>query len=43
MYWSKGACRVEVLRRGHYPSTVKVRLENGVETEVELEDLKDVG
>jgi hypothetical protein len=41
LWWTKGECVVEVLRRGHYPTTAMVRLPNDKETEVELEELEN--
>ena len=33
--------RVEVLRTGHFPTTAMVRLPDGREIEVEMEDLRN--
>lgn len=41
MWWRKGECVVEVLKRGHYPDTVMVKLPNDVVTEVMQNDLGD--
>ena len=40
MWWTKGECVVEVLRTGHFPTTVMVRLPNNKDTEVEIHELE---
>ncbi len=40
VWWRKGECVVKVLKRGHYPTTVMVRLPSDKETEVELDELE---
>lgn len=40
MWWLKGECVIEVLKRGHYPDTVIVRMPDDEETEVCITDLK---
>jgi hypothetical protein len=40
MWWKKGECVVEILRRGNYPDTVMVRLPNDVETQVYQNELE---
>lgn len=40
VWWKKGECVVRVLKRGHYPTTVMVRLPSDKETEVELDELE---
>lgn len=41
MWWSVGECVVEILRVGHFPNTVMVRLPNDAESEIEIEELRD--
>lgn len=41
MWWKAGECVVEILRTGHFPTTVLVKLPNDVETEIELTELED--
>jgi hypothetical protein len=39
--WSRSMeCVVEILRIGHFPTSVMVRLPDGRETELEMEDLQ---
>ena len=40
MWWTKGECVVEVLKTGHFPTSVMVKLPNGNETEVEVHELE---
>ena len=40
VWWKKGECVVEVLKRGHYPTTVIVKLPNDSVSEVELIELE---
>lgn len=39
MWWEKGRCVVEVLKTGHFPTSVMVRLPNDKTTEVDIEEL----
>jgi hypothetical protein len=39
VWWTMGECVVEVLSRGHYPTTVMVKLPSDLVTEVELGEL----
>lgn len=41
MWWPKGECVVEIVKRGHYPDAVMVKLPNDVMTEVELTELEN--
>jgi hypothetical protein len=38
-WWKKGECVVEVLRSGHYPSSIIGRLPNDKETEIDIDEL----
>jgi len=40
-WWGKGECVVEVVRSGHFPDTVMVKLPNDVHTEVYKKDLEN--
>jgi hypothetical protein len=40
VWWKKGECVVEVLRRGHYPTTVMAKLPDDRTTEIELVELE---
>lgn len=40
VWWRKGECVVEVLKRGHYPTTVMAKLPDGRTTEIELFELE---
>lgn len=40
VWWTKGECVVEVLNRGHYPTTVMAKLPSDVVTEIELVELE---
>ena len=40
VWWTKGECEVEVLRRGHYPTSVMAKLPNDKTTEIELAELE---
>lgn len=39
MWWNRGACVVEVLHAGHFPTTVMVKMPDDSTIEVELCDL----
>lgn len=39
MWWTKGECVVEIIKRGHYPTTVIAKLPNDKTTEIELDEL----
>lgn len=39
VWWIKGECVVEVLKRGHYPTTIMAKLPNDKVTEIELVEL----
>lgn len=39
-WWAKGGCTVELVKRGHFPTTSIVILPNGKTTEIDLEDLE---
>lgn len=39
MWWEKGECVVEILRTGHYPTTVEVMLPDDSVTEIETNEL----
>ena len=40
MWWTKGECVVEVLKTGHFPTSVMVKLPNDKETEIEIHELE---
>lgn len=39
MWWDKGECVVEILKTGHFPTSVMVRLPNDKTTEIDIEEL----
>ena len=39
MWWAKGSCTVEIIKTGHYPTTVIVKLPNDAMSEVDLDEL----
>lgn len=39
MWWTKGECVVEVLRTGHFPTTVIAKLPSDKQTEIEITEL----
>ncbi len=39
MWWTKGECVVEILRTGHFPTTVIAKLPNDKQTEIEITEL----
>jgi hypothetical protein len=41
MWWDKGECVVEVLRSGHFPTTIMAKLPNDKETEIDINELED--
>ena len=43
MWWTKGQCKVKVIRTGHFPTTAIVKLNNDKETEVEITELTGWG
>ena len=40
MWWDEGECVVEVLKTGHFPTTVIVKLPNDKETEIDIDELR---
>jgi hypothetical protein len=40
VWWTKGECVVEVLKRGHYPTTIMAKLPSDLVTEIELVELE---
>ena len=40
MWWTKGECVVEVLKTGHFPTTVMVKLPNAKESEIDINELE---
>ena len=41
MWWEKGECVIEVLRSGHFPTTIMAKLPNDKETEIDINELED--
>ena len=39
MWWTKGECVVEVIKIGHFPTTVLVRLPDDKESEIDIAEL----
>lgn len=39
MWWAKGECTVELLKSGHFPTTVMVKLPNDLVMEVDFDEL----
>lgn len=39
VWWKKGECVVEVLRTGHYPTSIIAKLPNDKETEIDIDEL----
>ena len=40
MWWTRGELNVEVLKTGHFPTKAIVKLHNGHETEVDIDELR---
>jgi hypothetical protein len=40
VWWTKGECVVEVLRTGHFPTTIIGKLPNDTETEIDIDELE---
>lgn len=43
VWWRTGECVVEVIKRGHYPTTIIAKLPSDKVTEIELDELELVG
>jgi hypothetical protein len=41
MWWRTGECVVEVLKSGHFPTSVLCKLPNDVTTEIDIDELGD--
>jgi hypothetical protein len=41
VWWGKGDCQIEVLKTGHYPTTIIGKLPNGKETEIDIDELEN--
>jgi hypothetical protein len=39
VWWKKGECVVEILRTGHYPTSIIAKLPNDKETEIDIDEL----
>ena len=39
VWWKAGECVVEVLKTGHFPTTIIGKLPNGKETEIDIDEL----
>lgn len=39
VWWTKGECVIEVIRTGHYPTSIMGKLPNGNETEIDIDEL----
>jgi hypothetical protein len=40
VWWTKGKCVVEVLKTGHFPTSVIAKLPDGLETEIDMDELE---
>jgi len=40
VWWGKGDCQIEVLKTGHYPTTIIGKLPNGKETEIDIDEVE---
>lgn len=40
MWWNKGECVVEVLKTGHFPTTVMAKMPNDKEIEIDINELE---
>lgn len=40
MWWNKGECVVEILTRGHFPTTAMVKMPTGKEIEIDIDELR---
>ena len=40
VWWKKGECVVEILRAGHFPTSVMAKLPNDKETEIDIDELE---
>lgn len=43
MWWAKGECVVEIIKTGHFPTTVMVKLPSDKETEIDINELEYTG
>lgn len=43
IWWTKGECVVEVLGIGHFPTSAMVKLPNDHVTEVDIDELENIG
>jgi hypothetical protein len=43
IWWAKGECVVRVIKTGHYPTTAIVQLPNDLITEVDIDELENIG
>lgn len=43
VWWKKGDCQIEVVKTGHYPTTIIGKLPNGKETEIDIDELEEHG
>jgi hypothetical protein len=39
VWWKKGECVVEVLKMGHYPTSIIAKLPNDTESEIDIDEL----
>jgi hypothetical protein len=39
VWWKTGECVVEVIRTGHYPTSIIGKLPTGKETEIDIDEL----
>jgi hypothetical protein len=40
LWWNKGECVVEILSRGHFPTTAMVKLPSDKKIEIEIHELQ---
>lgn len=40
VWWKKGECVIEVIKRGHYPATIMGKLPDDSIVEIELSDIE---
>jgi len=40
VWWKKGECVVEVIKTGHFPTTIIGKLPTGKETEIDIDELE---
>jgi hypothetical protein len=43
VWWKKGECVVEVIKAGHYPTSIIGKLPNDKETEIDIDELELTG